>query len=173
MAPFGGVSRSGVLRIALLVSLGINLFLAGSWVGSLVRSDGAPPPRPRPLHAAVQELRGRISTDSFDKIEALVGEIDGRFRASPADPRRMDERLRVLLGAETFDPAAFATTVDTFLAARSETDKAIARRIGEVLAGVPVSDRKVIAEVVLRGPGRPFGPPPGPPPGPLPGPPPR
>ena len=165
MAQVGGESRTGVLRIALLVSLGVNLFLAGSWAGSLVRSDGPPPPRPRPLQNAVQELQGRISNDSFAKIEALVGEIDGRFRSSPADPRRMDEKLRALLGAETFDPAAFAATVDTFLAARSETDKAIARRIGEVLAGVPVADRKVIAEVVLRGPGRPFGPPPGPPPG--------
>lgn len=165
MALFGGVSRTGALRIALIVSLGINLFLAGSWVGSLVRSDGAPPPRPRPLQAALQELQGRISSDSLAKIEALVGEIDRRFRASPADPRRMDERLRTLLAAESFDPAVFAKTVDDFLAARSETDKGIARRIGEVLAGVPVADRKVIAEVVLRAPGRPFGPPPGPPPG--------
>lgn len=165
MAELGGVSRTGALRIVLFVSLGVNLFLAGSWVGTLMRPDNAPP-RPRHLEI-VRELQGRIAPESLARVETLLGEIDGRIRSGPADPRRMDEKLRELLSAETFDPAAFTAAVDGFLAARADNDRAIARRIAEEMTTIPRADRKVLGEVVLRPPGPPrlpFGGPPAPPP---------
>ncbi|MDC7786783.1 periplasmic heavy metal sensor [Rhodoplanes sp. TEM] len=170
MAELGGVSRTGALRVVLFVSLGVNLFLAGSWVGTLMRPD-MPPPRPRHFQDIVRELQGRIAPASLAKVEGLLGEIDTRIRSGPADPRRMDEKLRALLSAEAFDPAAFTATVDGFLAARAETDRAIARRIAEEMTAIPRADRKVLGEVVLRPPGPPrppFGLPPGPPSGPPP-----
>lgn len=167
MTEVGGGKRSVTLWGVVLVSLGINLFLAGSWVGTLMRPGGwPPPPGPRPLQNVAHELQGRITPDSLAKVETLIAEIDRRIRSGPADPRRLEEQVRSLLGADTFDAATFTGTVDQFITTRTENDRAIARRIAEVVAGMPVADRRVLAEVVLR----PRGPPPGDQP---PGPPPR
>ncbi|WP_146604458.1 periplasmic heavy metal sensor, partial [Rhodoplanes roseus] len=150
MAGNGWMGRSGGLRIVLFVSLGVNLFLAGSWVGTLMRPGWPPPPPPRPMQEIARELQGRIAPDSMAKVEALMGEIDTRIRSGPGDPRRMDDRLRELLSADRFDVEAFTTTVDRFLSARSENDKVIAKRIAEVVVDFSPADRKVLAEVVLR-----------------------
>jgi hypothetical protein len=170
MPEVGGGKRSSVLWSVMLVSLGINLFLAGSWVGTLMRPGGwPPPPRPGPLQSVAHDLQGRITPDSMAKVEALIAEIDRRIRSGPADPGRLEEQVRNLLRADGFDAATFTGTVDQFITTRTENDRAIARRIAEVVAGMPVADRKVLADVVLR----PRGPP-GPPPGERPpGPPPR
>ncbi|NVO16634.1 MAG: periplasmic heavy metal sensor [Rhodoplanes sp.] len=169
MSEVNGGKRSVMLWGVVLVSLGINLFLAGSWVGTLMRPGAWPPPPGHgPLQNVARDLQGRITPDSMAKVEALIVEIDRRIRSGSADPRRLDEQMRGLLVADTFDTATFTRTVDEFITARTENDRAIARRIAEVVAGMPVADRKVLAEVVLRPrgpPGPPLGdPPPGPPP---------
>lgn len=169
MSEDRGGRRSVALWGVVVVSLGINLFLAGSWVGTLVRPGGwPPPPGPRPLQNLAHDLQGRVAPDSLAKVEALIGEVDRRIRSGPADPHRLEEQVRGLLGADTFDAATFIRAVDQFITARTENDRAIAQRIAEVVAGMPVADRKVLAEVVLRPRGPPGPPPGGQPPGPPP-----
>jgi hypothetical protein len=171
MAEPGGATRARLLPVVLLVSLGVNLFLAGSWDGTLMRPEFPPPPRPRHPQELVRDLQGRVGSDTLAKVEAAIADADRRIRTGPADPRRMEEALREILARDTFDGAAFLAAIDRFLDGRTENDKAIARHLAEVLAGIPLADRKVLAEVVLRPGARPpFGPPPG---GMPPGPPPR
>lgn len=141
-----------LLTTVLLVSLGINLFLAGSFVGTVLRPAFDRPPGPPGLQRIVRDLDGRLSPDAMTKIRDLTREIDERIRSGPADPRRLHDELRGLLEAENFDAAAFVGKLDAFVSARTVNDRVIIHRIAEVVAGLSRADRKALAEVALRPP---------------------
>jgi uncharacterized membrane protein len=154
-------ARPSRLWMALVASLGLNLFLAGWWVGAVLR-PWPPAPPPGPLHMLSQRLAGRLSPAAFREVSALIDAIGEHFVRQIADGAPLRGRLRAILMADVFDAAAFVTTLDELTAARTRNDGDISRRIAAVVAGLPAADRAVLADVALASPPGLFGGAPGP-----------
>ena len=155
-----GRERPGRLWTALVISLGLNLFLAGWWAGAVLRPW--PPPPPGPLHMLSQRLACRLSPAAFREVGALIDAIGERFVSQMQDSAPLRSRLRAILMADAFDVAAFVTTLEALTAARTRNDGDISRRIAAVVAGLSAADRAVLADVALASPAGLFGGAPGP-----------
>jgi uncharacterized membrane protein len=156
-----GRARPGRLWTALVASLGLNLFLAGWWVGAVLR-PWPPAPPPGPLHMLSQRLAGRLSPAAFREVSALIDAIGERLVRQIEDGAPLRGRLRAILVADVFDAAAFVATLDELTAARTRNDGDISRRIAAVVAGLSAADRAVLADVALASPAGLFGGAPGP-----------
>lgn len=153
--------RSNWVKIALLASLGLNLFFAGWWAGDLSRAviGHGHGPRPNPMQDLTERLHGKLSAAGMAKVEALAHEIDQSFDRRREDPRQFRDRLKPIIAAEQFDPAGFDQVIDKEITRRAAFETGIARRIGEVLNELSPADRKVLVDMVLDRPPPPPGPP--------------
>lgn len=153
-------------RIALIASLGMNLFFMGLFVGGLLGAGGfgyGPPPPPLPpLHLMADRLKGSLSDEGFAKIEALIGELDARFARKISATEQPRQRIKSLLVAEPFDAAAFAAALGE-MSVEIDLDRTdINRRIAEVMSQLSRQDRTRVGDATLT------FPPPGRGPGPMP-----
>ncbi len=114
------LSKKG-LGITLIVSLGINLFLAGMIVtAAIYHKDGrgwAGPDRPFPHRSARRALDGK----SRDKVDEIWREARPNLRTRMHEIRRARREIRRQLRADTLDRAALDRA---FAALRASTDGA-------------------------------------------------
>lgn len=138
------------LRGALIASLGINVFFAGWWVGDAL--NRRPPPPFVQFQTLLARVEGRLSADGATRVRALVAELEsGHGPGGPGGPPPISpNRLYAVVVAPDFDKAAFLQAIESFHAARLERDRDLDRRIAEVLATLPIADRRVLADAVMQ-----------------------
>jgi uncharacterized membrane protein len=156
-------SASGLVRIGLVASLGVNLFFLGWLAGGVVGPDrgrpGPPPPPLPPLHLMADRLRGSLSPGGMAKIEALIRELDDRFARRISDTEQSRARIKALLGEESFDPAGFVAALGEVHAETGRDRAEVDQRIADVIAQLSIDDRRKLAAVNVAFPPRgPAGP---------------
>lgn len=157
------------LRILLIASLAFNIFLAGWWVGDVLRPrPGFMPPMPRPMTFA-DRVRDSLSEEGRQIAGPLLAEIDQVLREGFESRQAQFDRLRELASQDPIDSAAFDATLAAIPDARLENEREQWRLTRELLDQLSPADRMALARFVFPQP-RPNGPPPGdrpmpPPPG--------
>jgi uncharacterized membrane protein len=154
------------IRIILLVSLGLNLFLGGYLAGAFLNRSMHPPNSgpggPPRLQSIADRVRGQISADGVQKIDGLIAEIEGIFRKRGPGGGSGDVRsqLEKIVSDDVFDQKAFLDVIDRMNIARTTSDREIANHVASVLSQLSPKDRRILAAAVLNQ----MPPPPPPPP---------
>ncbi|HEY0646833.1 periplasmic heavy metal sensor [Phenylobacterium sp.] len=148
---------------ALFVSLALNVFIGGAFVGAHLAKSKEPP-------AAVAGFRGR--NPLVQAVRALPPESQaawregGRAFAQTYGPKAREARKLARetmrgFGDEPFDKDAALAALAKARAAEHENRMAMDRRIVEFAATLPRDQRKVFGEALARPPQRPMRPPAG------------
>jgi heavy-metal resistance protein len=144
----------GLLPLTLVVSVGVNVFVAGWLVGDRAGRFGPPPPPPRSLQPFLDSLENRLSPEGAGIMDAMVRGFQDRGIRHFHKFEDLGERMEQALVGETFDRAGFLAAArelsDEQTAERSE----VAEQIAGAIAKLSLEDRKRLAEMKA---GRGFG----------------
>lgn len=151
----GAVSNR--VRVALLVSLGLNLFLAGLWIGDLMHRGLRPPPGP--MHQIMERIEGRLSVDGQRRVRAALIDLDRHRPPPPANPLSI-KNLVSIVETDPFDRVRFLSALEAMNRDRLKVDQERDERIADLLAALTLADRRALAEVLAHLPPPPPPPPP-------------
>jgi uncharacterized membrane protein len=156
---------SNWIWFALVVSIGLNLFAAGWWFGSVVRPsmDGlrfAPPPpwpgpppeggpRRHPFGALLRRLDGKLSPEGMREVADAVEAIDAHFVRGFAASAEARERARQMLAADPFDAEAFTKAIGDLQAQRFAGEAELTREIVQRISKLSLADRKALADATV------------------------
>jgi uncharacterized membrane protein len=145
-----------LLPTALFVSLALNVFVVGAFVGGRIASGRpqvvAPPPageqvRPRnPLAAAVRQL----TPEQQAAWRAQMPEYGQTFGPRMREARQLVRRTLVGFGDEPFDAAAKLAALKQARAVEAEGRVEMDRRIVTFAATLPAQDRARFGEALAR-----------------------
>lgn len=152
----GGALTRRFVPIALLCSLGINLFFAGTWVGGGLRRPPFPPPG-GPLWELERQLRGRLSPDGMSKVAGVFRQVDAQARQRFDAGEAIRRQLHALLVTEPFDADAFMKQLQALNGDRAGFDSEMSRRIVALVSALSPEDRRLFADAVLSMPPGPLG----------------
>ncbi|MCC5986938.1 MAG: periplasmic heavy metal sensor [Pararhodobacter sp.] len=130
------------LRMALVVSLALNLLLAGFLAGGALRAWQAP------AQPAMVEMRALWQVLPGETRQALRSEFRGRERAEQGMRGQVDTSpsLPGLLRADPFDADAFVVALANVRDNRAERAERAERALAQHLEALPVTERAAIAE---------------------------
>jgi uncharacterized membrane protein len=149
--------QSSLLSMALFLSLGVNLFVAGWLVGG--RSGHFGPPPPGPMDRFGDEISMSLSADGAQIMRKAFDDVRRRFAAHSEAMRASRDRLTALLKAEPFSAADY-TTASQEARTERDSDRAEAdQEIATAIARLSPDDRRRLAD--LRQHNGPGGGPPG------------
>lgn len=135
------------LRIALFISLGFNLFVAGWWVGDIWRR---PPmmemPAPNTSFLA-NMVRARVSPDTMQAIGPSLEAIETTFRTGFEARNAIFVELRAAVSADPYDSATVERLLSTLVTNRTETETEQWHQVGETLGRLPAGQREILAEI--------------------------
>ncbi len=144
------------LWIVLFISLALNVFVAGAFVGQrLVRPPAAPAlaeaTRPEgrlrnPIGQAVRTLSPRSQAAWRDQGEDFVRTMGPRGQ----EARRLARETMRGFGAEPFDPEAAAANLAKARALELENRTAMDQRLVAFAASLPAEERVRFAEALAR-----------------------
>lgn len=141
-----GLQRSNVVLLALFLSIGANLFLAGWLVGGLSTRPPFGPPPP-PIEHFGDQIRDSLSPDGARIMQTAFENIRERFMSRAAEIRSSRDRALDVLKTEPFSPSDY---VAASKAARAEEDADRARadeEIANAIAHLSPEDRRRLAEI--------------------------
>ncbi|MEH2471063.1 hypothetical protein V1281_007750 [Nitrobacteraceae bacterium AZCC 2161] len=133
--------------LALVVSVGVNLFVAGWLVGDRAGYRGPPPPPPPgSMQPFLASLEGTLSPGGARIMDTMVRGLQGR---GPLFRRFEDlgERMQKALVGERFDRAAFLAAAQELSAEQSADRMAVAEEIANAMEKLSPEDRKHLAEM--------------------------
>ncbi len=136
------------LRLAFLVSIILNVLLAGIILGALPQRFYRLQSRETFL-SAIDKLPEPARTRFRNNLDA--------FRKSPLRQEMANARNEAirLLAAEPFDEAAYDRAVDKVNELRLQMSKRASDDVKAIIKDLPVDQRKAVAEVLKRPPSRP------------------
>lgn len=145
------------IRIILVVSLALNLFLAGILVGDYLRPRPGPGGAPRPV-AFTEWVMQNLSPESRPQVEPLLVGLDGVMMKGLQDRDAQFQRLRDLIAAEPFDQGAVDNVLAELPEQRLESEREQWRWTSDLLKAVSPADRAVLVNIFFRRPGPPPAP---------------
>jgi len=131
--------------LALVISVGINLFVAGWLVGDRAGYRG-PPPQPRSMRPFLASLEATLSPDGIRIMDTMVRGLQGRgqlFRRF----EELGERMQKAVVGERFDRAAFLAAAQELSAEQSADRIAVAEEIANAMEKLSPEDRKRLSEM--------------------------
>jgi hypothetical protein len=131
--------------LALVISVGVNLFVAGWLVGDRAGYRG-PPPQPRSMQPFLASLEGTLSPDGISIMDTMVRGLQGRgqfFRRF----EDLGERMQKAVVGERFDRAAFLAAAQELSAEQSADRIAVAEEIANAMEKLSPEDRKRLSEM--------------------------
>lgn len=152
------MTRDRLIQTALLASVGLNLFLLGTmvprWLGPkppfgdkmvMMGPDGPGGPG-GPLFAMHRMMDDLPEADAKILKEHFGSDMEKMMEKAKSFRDRID-RLRDLMRADPFDPAALRTELESAAADRQAMEKAQTDRIIEVLGKLSPEGRRRLAEM--------------------------
>lgn len=151
------------LAVALLASVGANVFLGGYLAGRGAFSGppgpyGGPPGPPMRPDVFFERLAERLPPADATILRRFAADNRDAFMRDDAQRRDFPQQLRAALTAEPFDPAAFEALLADHDATVQRAHALLRQRLAAAAASLSPEARRLLAESPLP------GPPPGPPP---------
>lgn len=129
------------LKIALGLSMGLNLFLAAAIGAAVLVGPGGPPPR----GSAVIDAAMRLDPPVRDRfLKAMRASLQAA-RPDLETARRLRRRAADLAGAETFDRAAMDALLAQARASELKGRRRLEEDLSRALADLAPRDRKAMA----------------------------
>jgi len=145
-----------ILHGALFVSLALNVFIGGAFVGAHLEKVRAPPAAPgegvaqavqrNPLITAVRALPPELQQAWRDGNPAFATTYAPKAR----EARRLARETMQGFGAEPFDPQAATASLERARALEHEARVAMDRRIVAFAATLPQAERARFGEALAR-----------------------
>lgn len=144
------MSRGNVLVLALILSLGANLALAGFIAGRM----HAARPAPVAMDPYVNSLRALrdLPDERQAAIRPLLREHLRALRPNVREMRRAQGRIKESLAADPFDPEALTEALAGFRSALLESQERSHGALVELAATLSPDERLVLREVLTRSP---------------------
>jgi heavy-metal resistance protein len=143
---FSGPRRTEFLSLAVVVSVGLNLFLAGVLLGSFPTGFGH---RPRERHDIREELRKSLSPPGAELLIRAVDQVHSQFESRFRDAETGQQRKSELLSREPFDRSAFLAESREehaqFVTGVAKADEIVA----DAIARLSLEDRQILAKMHL------------------------
>jgi uncharacterized membrane protein len=139
----------GLLPLTLIVSVGVNVFVAGWLLGDRAGRFGPPPqpPPPRSLQPFLDSLDDRLSPEGAKIMDTMVRGFQDRGPRHFHRFEDLGERMEQALVGETFDRAAFLAAVGALNAEQTADRSEVAEQIAGAIDKLSPEDRKRLAEM--------------------------
>lgn len=144
-----------ILRVFLALSLAVNLFIAGWWVGdALRRPPMGGPPVPRVMSFA-DRIADRVSAEGRESVQGTFAQIDSVIRAGFEERAATFARLRDMLQDDGFDVDAFSALIMQLPQQRETAEIEQWMLVRDAILKLSAEDRRVVAEMFFLPPGPP------------------
>lgn len=156
----GTPRRRSWLLIALVASLGLNLFL-GSWLAGrllagppMFRQGAATAERGAPGRSVMDRMAASIPAEHRAAFEAVMDRHRDPIADAAAKSREARGQVRDAIAREPFDRAALDMAFETLRARNAALQSATQAAIAEAAAKLPPDARKQLADWRAHGRGR-------------------
>lgn len=144
------ITQMPILRIALFVSLGLNLFIVGWWVGDASRSPFPMQPREFTLRPVVES---RLPPETFEILRPSLDAMDDLLRGGFRARVELFEDLVDAVKAEPYDKVRVNELLARLVDARTSVERQQWELVGNTLAGLDAEQRAAFATVIFVRPG--------------------
>lgn len=147
------MNRTTLLVVGLFVSLALNVFVVGAFVGARL-VDREPAPRPaapgprNPVAAALSTLPPETQAQWREEMPQYAQTYGPKMR----EARRLARETMRGFGAEPFDQAKAIENLGRARALEFESRQGMDRRLVEFAAGLPQDERARFGEALARPP---------------------
>ncbi|RYE60122.1 MAG: periplasmic heavy metal sensor [Hyphomicrobiales bacterium] len=141
------------IRLLLIASLAVNLFLAGWWVGDRLRQ----PPRMDLPMPQMMSYADRANPEERAMIGGTFEKVDALIKAGFDQRSATFNKLRELVTHDPFDQATFDQLITQLPQQRLEREEEQWALVRDAIIALSAENRQALAEVFFL--------PPGPPPG--------
>ncbi len=142
------MTEANTSRLWLWLSLGLNVLLAGVIIGAVAYRAQAPRP-PDTVFARIAPP-GLLPALPPAQREAFKRDVRRLARDTRAEMRAARSDLVAQVGAETFDRDAALAAFDRMRAARDGLGRRADALVVDVLADLPASQRRAVAQAIAR-----------------------
>lgn len=132
----------GRLKIALIVSLALNVFLGGMVIGNCVLEDGKREHHAHLDHGSV--LERELGPELYAEYRAIVDEGKSSWRSRNDNRTQLYQDLMGILSAEDFDKIAYMKKVNEMRKAKCAAT-GILDRITDLLDDMTIEQRAAVA----------------------------
>jgi hypothetical protein len=137
----------GLLPLALVVSIGVNLFVAGWLVGDRAGRFGPPPPPPGSMRGFLDSLESELSPEGARIMDAMVRNFQDRSFQHFRSFEDLGERMQSALAGEPFDRAGFLAAAHELSAEQAADRSEGAEQIANAIEKLSPEDRKRLSEM--------------------------
>lgn len=150
-------------RFLLAVSLGLNIFIAGWWVGAQLQR-GPQPQQPMVRVLSPSDfIAHRLSPQGYAAVQPLLQQLDDVMRRGFGDRAATFDELRQLASANPYDSGKVRALLATLPDKRTDSEATQWQLVADILDKLSPQDRAQFADSIFLKPGPPPG---GPGPGP-------
>jgi uncharacterized membrane protein len=137
----------GLLPLALFVSFGFNLFVAGWLVGDRAGRFGPPPPPPGSMQPFLDSLESKLSPEGARIMDTMVRDFQDHGMAHFRRFEDLRERMESALVGEPFDRAGFLAAAHELGVAQAAGRSEVAEQIANAIEKLSPTDRKRLSEI--------------------------
>jgi len=139
------IPQIGLLPLALIVSLGANLFVAGWLVGDRAARFGPPPPGS--MQPFLDSLESRLSPAGARIMDSAVRSLQDRGIQHSRRFEELGERMEKALTGESFDRAGFLIAARELGAEQAADRGEVAEQIADAIEKLSPGDRLRLSEM--------------------------
>ncbi|WP_439100745.1 periplasmic heavy metal sensor [Congregibacter sp.] len=136
------MNKSNLIVIALLMSVAMNLLIAGVFIGKKRGGPGEPPP--------MAWMAEELSPDTRRKVRRQMREQFPEVRPLREEMRTAQRAVREAVAAETFDPRALASALKYSRDVAARYQALIHKNLLEISADLPKDQRVALARAALH-----------------------
>jgi hypothetical protein len=141
------IPQISLLPLALIVSLGVNLFVAGWLVGDRAGKFGPLPPPPGSMQPFLDSLESRLSPEGTRIMDATIRSFQDRAFRHFRRLEEIGERMEKALDGGSFDRARFLATAQELSAEQAVDRNEVAEQIANAIEKLSPEDRKRLSEM--------------------------
>jgi uncharacterized membrane protein len=136
------MNKSTALLAALIVSVGINLLIAGVFLGRMGMPRNEPPPAAWTARDLSPETRGLVRDRMREQLP--------RVRPLRREMREAQGAVRAAVLAEDFDPAALRAALANLREVGNRYEEFIHENLAEVAASLSPQEREALVQAALE-----------------------
>ena len=136
------MSKRHVLVLALLLSVSVNLLVAGVVLGRI----GRPPQAPPPMDWAGREM----DAQTRDLLRSRLREQQDAFRPLRREMVRATAAVRAAISADDFDPEVLAAALAQLRDVTGRYQQLVHENLVKVSADLPREQRMALAQAALQ-----------------------